>query len=179
MELRATGQAAAFSEPPSGTMVPNMPYIIQSPLIDIKRVNEADNAMNRLVWRLAGGFIASGIAIPLVQPACERYPPLGAGLVIIFAAYIIGCSVHGTRTVRSSGWTVMQIRDALVYRPALWVSIGIMIILAVAISKLFGNTPVQASRDGGHNNLMSVGFDEYFQAVAGMVRPGGMQPKAE
>ena len=29
------------------------------------------------------------------------------------------------------------------------------------------------------NNLMSVGFDEYFQAVAGLVRPGGMQPKAE
>jgi len=26
---------------------------------------------------------------------------------------------------------------------------------------------------------MSVGFDEYFLAVAGLVRPGGMQPKAE
>jgi protein-L-isoaspartate(D-aspartate) O-methyltransferase len=126
-------------------MVPNMPYIIQSPLIDIKRLNVADQAMNRLVWRLAGGFIAMGIAIPLVRPACERYPPLGAGLVIVFAAYVSVCAVHGTRSVRAAGWTVMQIRDALVYRPALWASIVVMILLAVAIGKLRGITPDQAA----------------------------------
>ena len=41
-------------------MVPNMPNIIQSPLIDIKRLNGADHAMNRLVWRLPGALLPWG-----------------------------------------------------------------------------------------------------------------------
>ena len=52
---------------------------------------------------------------------------------------------------------------------------------AEALHRASGSARKQLLRiqGGGHNNLMSVGFDEYFQAVAGMVRPGGMQSKAE
>ncbi len=34
-------------------------------------------------------------------------------------------------------------------------------------------------RGGDHNNLMSVGFDEYFKSLADLVRSGGMPPKTE